>query len=562
MQKIECIRLELDATLNPTQSVETAPTASIPCFDSFESLSEENVRLLSKSSKKSSTLDPMPTPLVAGCLDVLLPVLTRMINLSLESGVFPENWKQADVRPRLKKSRLEVAFKNLRPISNLSFTSKLTERVVFNQMYNEMKVHNLYPKAHSAHREFHSTETALLHVKHDILMNMNKKHVTLLVLLDLSAAFDTVDHSILLDRLHSSFGISGPVLSWFSSYLNNRSQFISVNGATSKLFNLQYSVPQGSCPGPLLFVIYASKLFSVLEHHLPDVHAYADDTQLYISFKPDSGAEQSKALTALENGIDDIKRWMLADKLKLNDDKTDFIIIGTRQRFKKVTFNTLRVSNTQVTSLSQAKNLGSWFDTQMNLNTHVTKCCQAAFFHLFNIRRIRKFLNHETVQILVNAFVTSRLVYCNSLLYGLPATQLNKLQRVQNAAARLICNISCFDHISPILFELHWLPIKYRINFKILLITYKALHGLAPNYITELITVKPLSRFNLGSDGELFLQRPTIKSSVTLGDRSFALAAPTLWNELPTEIRHANSILTFKKLLKTFLLKKAFCQFN
>jgi len=138
-----------------------------------------------------------------------------MINLSLESGVFPENWKQADVRPRLKKSGLEVAFKNLRPISNLSFTSKLTERVVFNQMHNHMKFHNLYPEAQSAYREFHSTETALLRVKNDILMNMNKKHVTLLVLLDLSAAFDTVDHSILLDRLHSSFGILGPVLSWF-----------------------------------------------------------------------------------------------------------------------------------------------------------------------------------------------------------------------------------------------------------------------------------------------------------------------------------------------------------
>ena len=317
----------------------------------------------------------MPTPLVVGSLDVLLPVLTRMINLSLESGVFPENWKQPDVRPRLKKSGLEVAFKNRRPISNLSFTSKLTERVVFNQMHNHTTVHNLYPKAQSAYREFHSTETALLRVKHDILMNMNKKHVTFLVLLDLSAAFDTVDHSILLDRLHSSFGISGPVLSWFSSYLNNRSQFISVNGATSKLFDLQYGVPQGPCLGPLLFVIYASKLFSVLEHHLPDVHAYVDDTHLYISFKPDSSAEQSKALTALENCIDDIKRWMLTDKLKLNDDKTEFIIIGTRQQLKKVTFNTFRVGNTQVTSLSQAKNLGSWFDAQMNLNTHVTKCC-------------------------------------------------------------------------------------------------------------------------------------------------------------------------------------------
>ena len=131
----------------------------------------------------------MPTPLVVGSLDVLLPVLTRMINLSLESGVFPENWKQAEVRPRLKKSGLEVAFKNLRPISNLSFTSKLTERVVFNQMHNHTTVHNLYPKAQSAYREFHSTETALLRVKHDILMNMNKKHVTLLVLLDPECCF-------------------------------------------------------------------------------------------------------------------------------------------------------------------------------------------------------------------------------------------------------------------------------------------------------------------------------------------------------------------------------------
>ena len=125
------------------------------------------------------------------------------------------------------------------------------------------------------------------------------------------------------------------------------------------------------------------------------------------------------------------------------------------------------VTNTQVTSLSQAKNLGSWFGAQMNLNTHVTKCCQAAFFHFFNIRNeIEIEIEHEIVQILVNAFVTSRLDYCNSLLYGLPANQLNKLQGVQNAAARLICNISRFDHNPPVLFELHWLPIKYRISLR------------------------------------------------------------------------------------------------
>ena len=228
---------------------------------------------------------------------------------------------------------------------------------------------------------------------------------------------------------------------WFQSYLDNRSQSISVNGATSKRFDLQYGVPQGSCLGPLLFVMYASKLFSVLEDHLQNVQAYADDSQLYILFKPDAGADQSAAVTAMQNCIDDVKRWMLADKLKLNDDKTKFILIGTRQQLAKVNLSTLCVGVAHIILLNEVKNLGCWFDSQMKFDTHLTKSCNAAFFHLFNIRRIRKFLSQDTTRTLVNAFVTSRLDYCNSLLYGLPATHLNKLQRVQNTAARLICNI-------------------------------------------------------------------------------------------------------------------------
>ena len=157
-------------------------------------------------------------------------------------------------------------FTNLRSISNLSFASKLTEKAVFAQIHKHLTTNKLYPKAQSAYREFHSTETVLLRVKNDTLLNMNQQRVTLLVLLDLSAAFDTVDHTILLNRLSRDFGITGHVYSWFESYLHNRFQSVSINsGISDKLHIKKYGVPQDSCLGPLLFVLYGSRLFKIIE---------------------------------------------------------------------------------------------------------------------------------------------------------------------------------------------------------------------------------------------------------------------------------------------------------
>ena len=199
-----------------------------------------------------------------------------MVNSSLSSGYFPAVWKEALVNRILKKAGLDPVFKNLRPVSNLHFLSKLTERAGFDQTCDHMMDLSLYPMLESAYKKCHSTETALLKVQNDILMNMNRQYVSVLILPHLSAAFDTADHKILLHRLHSSLGITGRALKRLELNLSHRSQRLFSGGC----LKLLYGVPQGSCLGPLLFTIYSSKLCEVIKDQLPAAQAYADGLYL------------------------------------------------------------------------------------------------------------------------------------------------------------------------------------------------------------------------------------------------------------------------------------------
>ena len=304
----------------------------------------------------------------------------------------------------------------------------------------------------------------------------------------------------------------------------------------------------------------ASKLFEVIKLYLPNAHAFADDTQLYISFNPDSSLSEAEAVHAIEQCIRAIRAWMQADKLKLNEKKTEVMLIGTRQQLSKVNLDALTVGDTSVAIVNKARNLGDWFDSQLNFNVHITKTCSLSFCSLYKIRRIRKYLSYKSAQTLILALVIGRLDYCNSLLYmyGLPASYTNKLQRVQNAAVRLISNTTRFDHISPVLIDLHWLPVKYRIMFKLVVNIFKALHGSAPSYSHQLIRLKPQSNYNLRSNTKHLLLDLPNKTKKTTGDRAFFAAAPTLWNALPDELRALGSLKTFMARLKAHYFKLAF----
>ena len=240
--KIANIKSKLDGIspshLPSTSEPDLASEPSDIVLSDFQCQTVEAIRdMITSGKKKSCILDPKPVTLLSACLDPLLPVITNMVNLSLRTGYFANAWKTTVVHPLLKKPGLDLLFKNFRPIRNLHFVSKLTERAVANQIQSLMFKNNLFPQLQSAYRSHHSTETALLKVKNDLLIIMDKGHVSLLVLLDLSAPFDTVDHKILLKTLQMKLGVCGSALSWFKSYLEGRSQRICIKETLSQSFD-------------------------------------------------------------------------------------------------------------------------------------------------------------------------------------------------------------------------------------------------------------------------------------------------------------------------------------
>jgi hypothetical protein len=242
--------------------------------------------------------------------------------------------------------------------------------------------------------------------------------------------------------------------------------------------------------------------------------------------------------------------------LKLNDDKTEVIQIGTSHTLSKSCTFTLQIGDAAISPAAVVRNLGGRMDCHMKMDRHVAELCRSAYYHLHNIRKVRHYVTTEVAEMLVHAFVTSRLDQNNALLYGISEGLLDKLQRVQNMAARVVTRSGKYCSATSLLKALHWLPVRYRIQYKILLLTYKCLNELAPTYLTELVSVNTPTR-TLRSSSQLLLQVPRTRL-VTAGDRTFAKAAPTLWNSLPDDLQRAPTVLSFKRKLKTVLCSRAY----
>ena len=526
-----------------------------PGMASFREVTSEEVREIIRSSPpKSCSLDPVPTSLLLKCLDSTIEYIREIINLSLRSGTVPKCFKEAIVIPILKKSNLDPEnFKNFRPVSNLPFISKILEKAVLMQLKEHLASNNLLEKFQSAYRQNHSTETALLRIVNDILESCDNGNVSVVTLLDLSAAFDTIDHDILCDSLRKNFGLSDTALAWFRSYLADRSLTVVVDGNSSLPMPLKYGVPQGSVLGPVLYVMYTMSLGRVIDSHSVSHHMYADDTQLYDSCAPSNFMSLSQNL---ERCCSSIKSWMTSNKLKLNEEKTEVLLCGTESMRKKIGAQSVTIANADINIVSKAKNLGVILDSSLSMEHQINYVVKVTNYELCRISRMKQYLPIETLKTVVSSLVLSRLDYCNSLFAGLPDGKIEKIQKIQNRAARLVLGRSWYDNSSTkdMLRTLHWLPVKARIEYKIALLCFKTQHSLAPPYLQELLSPYTPSR-TLRSTNDKLLKVPRTKLK-RFGDRAFYKFGPMVWNSLPPSVTLSCSVSSFKKNLKTHLFRK------
>ena len=549
-EKISKIREEF--TINSDYTVDpTILPVNFETLSTFELATEDELHAIIMSYGIScSPDDPIHVNMLSNNIDLILPLWLEIVNLSLSTGRM-DSLKSAVISPLLKELDEFVdceVFKNYRPVSNLTFLSKLIERCVAKRLNKHMKYNNLELIYQYGYKKGHSTEVLLIKVMNDFLTAFDNKFATVLLLLDLSAAFDTVDQDKLLHILLNQIGVTGIAYKWFESFLKGRKQQIKINNSYSESESLDYGVPQGSVLGPILFNIYIRSFYPYVHSLGFEVEGYADDHQLLKQFVP---VFQTRVLGfALNECLRGISMWMSMFFLRLNKSKTKVLVLAPPSTLSLIHIHGTFIDDGCIRFVDCAKNLGVWLDANLNFKCQVNKVVSSCFKILREISKIKSFLPRESLCTLVTALILSKLDYCNALYFNIGSNEINKLQAVQNSAIRLVFGRFKYDRapISHLFKEIHWLKIKERIVFKICLIVHKCIWGIAPESLKSLIVISNPRTFKLVEK----------KFCNVFGERAFSRSGPKLWNNLPLNIHLEDDTDKFKKLLKSYLITDSY----
>ena len=525
----------------------TPPSISF-LLSSFTPPSTDYIELLILSSKSSSPLDSIPLSLMKKIAPALSIYLITIFKNSLSYGTVPIDFKHALISPILKKNNLDKnSLCNYRPISQLSTISKILEKVVFKQLIYYLEINNIIDPFQSAYRPNHNTEKCLNHVISNILNSLDTESPIQLLLLDLSAAFDTLDHDILTNRLRD-IGVDGIALSWLISFFKYRTFAVKTGSSISITKLITTGVPQGSVLGPLLFLIYIAPLTNIIKSY-PSIHyhLYADDILLYTSLSRHSTSNRNDlSLCATE-----IRAWLLNNMLLLNASKSELINIPETY----YDFPVISVNGIIVEPSSSIRYLGFTIDDDLTFKKQINNICQRSNYQLHMIRNIRKYINNDLCRILVNSLAMSPIDYCCSILQGLPECRIRPLTRIIRSSVRLIFKQPRTDHSSITLKmkSIKMLSMKQRTLYRQLCIVHKSLLTAKPQYINEMLKPKLSTRTLRSTDDRYLLSSDRCRLSRTLNG-AFVYSAPLNWNQLPLSIRMISNHDAFKRNVKKYIL--------
>ena len=503
----------------------------------------ETVTLILKHMKTTNShgSDGIPLRYLRDSLPVIIMYLTCIINTSITTGVVPTAWKHSIIVP-LFKSGDQKEPQNYRPISLLPIVSKVLEKVIALQLTEYLETRHLLSTTQHGFRSTLSTDSALLTLSNMLYENIDKRKVSLITVCDLSKGFDSVSHDILLSKCRKlnidSF--------WFQNYLSNRTQSVRINNCFSNKTNVCYGVPQGSVLGPILFIIYVNDL----SYFFPEckVIQYADDTQ----FIHTGDVSDIKAL--MRSGEESIRKAMMyfyKNGLMLNASKTQCMFVGTRGFLSQIPADThMKVNGNQIVPSKYSKNLGIFFDSNMQFNKHIDEISRKIFGTIMYVNRLKDNFNKSSRITVIQSLVLSIITYGIKIWGSASATQIQRVQKLQNFAAKVaLGGAAKHDHVTPYLQELGWLKVKEKYLFEVGVTVYNVIKQRLPHWLITLPIVSDYSVVNTRQQNQLYVP----KCNTCMGMRSLQVAGPSFWNSLPSDARDANSLPSFKNRIKKHL---------
>jgi hypothetical protein len=510
----------------------------VKSFVLYPTDANEIIRIVSGlGNKQSFGFDGIPINIMKSTAQVIAEPISAIINSSMDTGIFPDSLKIAKVCPVFKDGDKSV-FQNYRPISVLPSFSKVFEKVIFNRLLRYLDSRNILCNSQYGFRKNHSTFMSLIDMYDRISLAVDKSEFSIGIFIDLSKAFDTLDHCILLRKLEH-YGIRGLALDWFKSYLCNRTQCVALNGVTSSFKNITYGVPQGSILGPLLFILYVNDIVNCSD--LLRFILFADDTNLFFS------CIDIKELFATVNmELAKVSDWFRANKLSLNTKKTNFILFGNKHLPNVYKTLCISIDGYKLEQVAHTKFLGVYVDEKLTWKKHIDYIAMKISRGLGMLGRVRNILPLNALLMLYHTMIYPYLTYCNLVWGSASASLLTKLVSLQNRAVRLITRSSFRSSCNPLYARLHLLKLCDITKFQTAQFMYKMKSHLLPlscmRHVTVIDQVRPYHTRQLYYF-TMYGFRTVIRES------SINIRGPKLWNSLSPEIQNVSSVIMLKRAL-------------